>query len=62
MQRFAHNYTGVQKWFKNVTYQDEFMVSKNRGPTIPVAFIAQHTSTLMPYNGTLWIGIENSLF
>jgi hypothetical protein len=57
MQRFAHNYTGVQ----NVTYLDEFMVSKKRGPIIPVAFIAQHTSKLMPCNGILWIGTGNSI-
>jgi hypothetical protein len=50
-----------KKLFKNVTYQDEFMVSKKRGPIIPVAFIAQHTSTLMPCNGTFWIGTGNSL-
>jgi hypothetical protein len=45
-----------------VTYQDEFMVSKKRGPIISVAFIAKHISTLMPCNGTFWIGKENSLF
>jgi len=37
------------------------MVSRKRGPIMPVAFIAQHTSTLMPRNGILWIGTGNSL-